>query len=457
MDLIVALLVLFGLARLAGEGMERIHQSPMLGEVFAGIVLGPMVLGLIDPNPSTDLGASLSVVATLGVFVLVLLAGIELGREGLRQAIHERSIVVAYVEFVLPFSLGYLFAQTLGFNLAQSLFLATAMAVTALPVSVRILLDLNLLHSRIGRAIVSVALANDLVAFGMLGLVVAFIQVGGTPPAATAGFIALKILLFAVLILCVGMILKRTGRSKAGNPSPMQRLLRKLKGQETAFAICVTLALLLGTAAESVGIHFAVGVFYAGVLITPQLMGREEFGPNPQVHIRGKLRAPDTDLLRVHRPAVLLLPHRMAPRRRHHRHRVCGEAPRRHPRWLHRGLPRRSAPCSGRRPERPRHDGAPLGPGGLGHGHHRRGTVLRPHHHDDRDDLLHAASPQAAPQAFQGGGRPSPGRPRRPDGNRRDERGPLKRVPMGRSGLSRAILGLELASGFWVASDFPRK
>ncbi len=257
--------------------MERIHQSAMLGEVLAGILLGPMLLGWIDPNPATDLGASLNVVATLGIFVLVLLAGIELGREGLRQAVQERSIVVAAVEFVLPFGLGYAFAQTLGFNLTQSLFLATAMAVTALPVSVRILLDLNLLHSRLGRAIVSVALANDLVAFGMLGLVVAFIQVGGTPPASTAAFIMVKILLFVGLILCVGAILKRTGSSTDGGRSPMQRVLGRLKGQESAFAITVTLALLLGTTAEAVGIHFAVGVFYAGVLITPQLVGREEF------------------------------------------------------------------------------------------------------------------------------------------------------------------------------------
>ena len=277
MELIVALLVLFGVARLAGEGMERIHQSPMLGEVLAGIVLGPMLLGLIDPNPVTDLGASLNVVATLGVFVLVLLAGIELGREGLRQAIHERSIIVAVVEFILPFSLGYAFAQTLGFNLTQSLFLATAMAVTALPVSVRILMDLNLLHSRLGRAIVSVALANDLVAFGMLGLVVAFSQVGGAPGASTAAFIAVKILLFVGLIILVGIILKRTGHSTEDGPSPMQRLLGHIKAPEGAFSICVILALLLGAAAESVGIHFAVGAFYAGVLITPQLMGREEF------------------------------------------------------------------------------------------------------------------------------------------------------------------------------------
>lgn len=277
MELIVALLILFGVARLAGEGMERIRQSPMLGEVFAGIILGPVLLGLIDPNPATELGASLGVVATLGIFVLVLLAGIELGREGLRQAFHERSVVVAFVEFVLPFGLGYLLASGLGMDLTQSLFLATAMAVTALPVSVRILLDLNLLHSRLGRAIVSVALANDLVAFAMLGLVVEFIRMGGVPDPLTAAFVVLKVVVFIALILGVGSLLKQVGRVAGDGRSAMERILKKLKSQEAAFAGCIALALLLGAIAEAVGVHFAVGVFYAGVLITPQLVGREEF------------------------------------------------------------------------------------------------------------------------------------------------------------------------------------
>ncbi len=278
MDLILALLLLFLIARLAGEGMERIHQSPMLGEVLAGIVLGPTVLGWIDPNPATSLGASLNVVATLGIFVLVLLAGMELGREGLRQAVRERSAFVAGVEFVLPFILGYLFAGTLGFNFAGSLFLATAMAVTALPVSVRILLDLNLLHSRLGRAMVSVALANDLIAFAVLGIVVGLYGVGGTAPdAGTVAVVVLKIVGFVAFILLMGVGLRRLGRTAGDGTSAMARTLEKLKSPESAFAMCIGLALVLASAAEALGIHFAVGVFYAGILITPELVGREPF------------------------------------------------------------------------------------------------------------------------------------------------------------------------------------
>lgn len=274
----MALLVLFAAARLAGEAMEQIGQSAMIGEVAAGIVLGPAVLGVIDPNPALQPGASLAVVSQLGVLVLVLLAGMELGREGLRKAVKERSIYVAFVEFVLPFALGYGLGLVLGLNLPQCLFLGTALAVTALPVSVRILMDLNLLHSRIGRAIVSVALANDLVAFAMLGIILDVSRLGANAlDPASLGVVLLKNVLFLGLVFGVSLILKRAMRAAPNGASYFQTVLEKLKGHERGMAISILLALSLGAAAEAVGIHFAVGVFYGGVLITPRLLGEARF------------------------------------------------------------------------------------------------------------------------------------------------------------------------------------
>jgi Kef-type K+ transport system membrane component KefB len=258
--------------------MEQVGQSPMIGEVLAGILLGPMVLGVIDPNPALQPGASLSVVSTLGILVLVLLAGMELGREGLRQAIRERSILVAIVEFALPFALGYSLAAALGMDFPQSLFLGTALAVTALPISVRILMDLNLLHSRVGRAIVSVALANDLVAFAMLGLVLEIVRVGATTlDPWVLGWAIVKNVLFLGLVLCVSAALKALMRARPSGLTHFQALLERLKGTERGMATSIIIALFLGAAAEAVGIHFAIGVFYGGVLITPRLLGEARF------------------------------------------------------------------------------------------------------------------------------------------------------------------------------------
>jgi Kef-type K+ transport system membrane component KefB len=276
-DLLLALLVIFVAARAAGEAMEKLHQSPMIGEVLAGIVLGPMILAWVDPNPATELGASLSVVANLGVFVLVMFAGIELGLRGLRQAFKERSMIVAFVEFFLPFSLGYSLGQALGLTFAQSLFLGTALAVTALPVSVRILLDLNLLHSRLGRAIVSVALVNDLVAFAMLGLVVQFTAMGVAPAPDVFILVLLKNVLFVGLVFSIATVLKQTARLDRDSIPYMQRFVSKLRGQEASFATCFATALGLAASAQLLGIHFAVGAFYGGILITPQLLGHVQF------------------------------------------------------------------------------------------------------------------------------------------------------------------------------------
>lgn len=274
----MALLVLFVAARLAGEAMEQVGQSPMIGEVAAGILLGPSILGVIDPNPALQPGASLAVVSQLGILVLVLLAGMELGREGLRKALKEKSIYVAFVEFVLPFALGYSLALALGMNFPQCLFLGTALAVTALPVSVRILMDLNLLHSRIGRAIVSVALANDLVAFAMLGMILEVSRLGATAlDPAILGYAVLKNVLFLGLVLGVSLVMKGAMRAAPSGGSYFQTVLEKLKGHERGMAISIILALSLGAAAEAVGIHFAVGVFYGGVLVTPRLLGEARF------------------------------------------------------------------------------------------------------------------------------------------------------------------------------------
>src|SRR2546425_11209730 len=118
-------------------------------------------------------------------------------------------------------------------TLVQSLFVGTALAVTALPVSVRILMDLNLLNSRLGRAIVSVALVNDLVAFAMLGLVVQFTNLGtSAPESVTIGLVVLNNGLVLGLVFCVATILKLTTRLGRNSESYMQTFVAKLRGQE---------------------------------------------------------------------------------------------------------------------------------------------------------------------------------------------------------------------------------
>jgi len=242
----------------------------MIGEVLAGILLGPSVLFWINPDPGTDLGVVLGVLATLGIFFLSVAAGMELGSEGLRQALKEGTYILAATEFIFPFALGYALGQAMGLSFLTSLFLGTALSVTALPVSIRIFMDLNQLQTPLGRAVISVAMVNDILAFVLLGVVLQLNSSGASLPAEGLAIGIGKVLVFVVLLFVVGRLI----RYKAANGVPvLMTLSGKMRTPEAPFAIAVLLALFLGAAAELVGLHFVIGVFYASLLLTPETVG----------------------------------------------------------------------------------------------------------------------------------------------------------------------------------------
>jgi len=276
MEFLVVLLLVLLVTRVAGELFRRAGQAPLIGEVLAGMILGPAVLAWVDPNPATEVGAALATVFVFGTFFLVLSAGLEVGREGLRQALRDRTFVVAATEFVFPFGLGYALGMGLGLDLVGSLFMGTAMAVTALPVSVRILMDLNLLGTRIGRGIVAVAAANDVLAFAFLGVVLEVHATAGAGfPATELAASVAAVFAFIAFIYAVGWLLRRAPRP--GESRYLARLVRGMRTPEAAFAIVMLVALAFGVSAETLGLHFAIGVFYAGAFLTRETIGEGPF------------------------------------------------------------------------------------------------------------------------------------------------------------------------------------
>jgi Kef-type K+ transport system membrane component KefB len=277
MDFLVLLLLLLLVTRIAGELFRRAGHAPLIGEVLAGIALGPAVFALVDPSPLTETGAVLAIVVPLGVLFLVLSAGMEVGSEGLRQVLREGTLVIAATEFVFPFGLGYALGLGLGLDLVGSLFIGTAMAVTALPVSVRILMDLDLLGTKLGRAIVAVAAVNDVLAFALLGVVVSLHAAAGGPvPLPQIAIDVAKVLGFVGLVYAVGWILKRRPRAAGARPY-LASLVSALRTPEAAFAVVLLVAIAMGVGAESLGLHFAIGVFYAGVFLTRETVGEGHF------------------------------------------------------------------------------------------------------------------------------------------------------------------------------------
>lgn len=273
MSLMTALLVLLVAARAAGEAAERLGQPAMVGEVLAGVLLGPSVLGWVAMTPA------LKGVADLGVFLLILLAGMEVDLEELKGAFAGRGAWVPAAGFLLPLALGAAVGIAFGKDATRCLFLGLCMAITALPVSVRILMDLGRLDSSVGRRIVSAAIANDVCALLILGVVLDA-KDGGTGwvgMAVSTAWAALKAAGFLAGVVAA----HRAFRFGAASAPPLRRavdrVLGALRGKDASFAFAILFVLGFAGLSESVGLHGVVGAFFGAALLTREFFGAERF------------------------------------------------------------------------------------------------------------------------------------------------------------------------------------
>ncbi len=136
MPFIEALLLLLLLSRTFGEIAEHYGQPAMLGEIAAGVILGPSVLGVVR---FTD---EIRALADLGVLLLVFLVGMEMDLPTLWKSFRGRGVFVGTAGFVFPMLLGIAVGLLFGLNTTRAIFIGLCVAITALPVSVRILMDL---------------------------------------------------------------------------------------------------------------------------------------------------------------------------------------------------------------------------------------------------------------------------------------------------------------------------
>lgn len=262
---IYSLLLLLILAKLFGEIMERFKQPAMIGEILAGILLGPSILGWVEMTPS------LSTISDLAVFFLVIYAGFEINITDILNSIKGKGIWVALLAFILPFSTGLGVGMLFDFNPTISTFLGLCIAITALPVSVRILMDLNHLRSEIGKHIVSAAVFNDVVAFLALGIILNFNQeqydkLGNVASAFL--WTLVKISFFAMLLFVAYRLLDwmRT-RILLMPMSRFNRLSGLIQGKEGLFAASMVFILFFAAVAEMNNLHFIIGAFFGAMLL----------------------------------------------------------------------------------------------------------------------------------------------------------------------------------------------
>jgi Na+:H+ antiporter len=271
---IEALLLLLVLSRVLGEIAARFGQPVMIGEILAGILLGPSVLNYVDY--SSDIKA----IAQIGVLLLVFIAGMEMDLDALWESFRGRGAWVSAAGFFIPLLCGILLGYLFHFDETRTIFLGLCIAITALPVSVRILMDLGKLQTEVGQKIVSAAVANDVVALLALGIILDVKGSGGSHVAffKFIGLALAKALLFMAVVFIAARLFKRYPKAKLFRPGGvMYRFFSKLKGKETLFAIVLVFVIAFASFSEFLGLDFVVGAFFGSMLLSHELLGRANF------------------------------------------------------------------------------------------------------------------------------------------------------------------------------------
>jgi Kef-type K+ transport system membrane component KefB len=265
--ILIELLVVIGLSRLMGLGFERIKQPLVIGEIVAGIMLGPSLLGWLAPAWKAALFPpealpSLGVLAQIGLIFFMFLIGLELNPKYLRGNL-DIAVLISHVSILVPFSLGCLLALLLyplvsngdvTFT-AFALFLGAAMSITAFPVLARIITENNLQGSRLGTLALTCAAVDDVTAWCVLALAIAVTRTNSM-----AG--AMPTILFSILYIGVMVTF---GRQFLKNLSKYY----DRKGKLPQFLVAIIYMAVVASAliTEVIGIHFIFGAFLLGAVM----------------------------------------------------------------------------------------------------------------------------------------------------------------------------------------------
>jgi Kef-type K+ transport system membrane component KefB len=269
MSLILSILLLLVVSRIAAEISERAGQPAMIGELLAGVIVGPSVLNVVHDS------AELTAIADIGLLLLMLLAGMEIDIDRLFAAFRGRNIWISVAGFVLPLLLGVGAGAAVGLDGHRTLFVGLCIAITALPVSIRILMDLGRLQTTVGQRIIGAAIANDVLALTVLGVVVNASQ-GRTVWTDVLLSIAKVVAFMAAVLLAERLISRAVGRMPELH-TRTDAAVRRLRIKEPLFALTLLFVGGFAGLADVLGLHFIVGAFFGALLLSRELLGPANF------------------------------------------------------------------------------------------------------------------------------------------------------------------------------------
>ena len=239
------LLILLSGIWLVAVTLRPLGLPTVMGELIVGVLLGPAVFGLIEP------GEAIQLLAEIGIFFLMFHAGVETQPVELYDAL-KRSMGVAVVGAVVPFTVTFAIAWLFGLDLVAATFVGLTMTATALVITLKSLKDLNLANTRVARVIVASCVIDDLLTLIVFGIVIGVLSGGEFEPLGIVVTLGKVVGFIAVAIVLGRFIYPRLTlpfRSEGG------------KG----FTFVLLMAIAMGLFAEAIGLHIVLGAYVAGL------------------------------------------------------------------------------------------------------------------------------------------------------------------------------------------------
>ncbi len=265
--LLLQIIVILIVSRIFAFIFVKIGQPTVIGEIVAGILLGPSLLGLLFPEISTFLFpveslGNLNVLSQIGLILFMFIVGMELDFNVLKNRAKE-TIFISQFSIIVPFALGMLLAYIIYTSFAPrgvaflpfSLFIGIAMSITAFPVLARIVRERGIHNKKVGTIVISCAAVNDIVGWCLLAAVIAITKAGSF--VSSIYVILLSVAYVLIMIMVVRPFLKRIGEVH----STRENLTKSV------VAIFFLTLIVSSVATEVIGIHALFGAFMAGTIM----------------------------------------------------------------------------------------------------------------------------------------------------------------------------------------------
>ncbi|MCG2611879.1 cation:proton antiporter [Flavobacterium sp. SM15] len=264
-------------AKLFGWICTKIGQPTVIGEMIAGIVLGPSLVGMYFPEfsaiffPEESLG-NLKFLSQIGLILFMFIVGMELDLKILKNKAHD-AVVISHASIIIPFALGmglaYFIYQSFAPEgvqfLSFGLFMGIAMSITAFPVLARIVQERNINKTKLGTVVITCAAADDITAWCILAAVIAIVKAGSVVSSFYTILMAVTYVL--LMIKVVRPFLKRVGDLHASKESMSKPVV----------AIFFLTLIISAYATEVIGIHALFGAFMTGAIMPENIKFRSLF------------------------------------------------------------------------------------------------------------------------------------------------------------------------------------